>query len=60
LTIAQDADSSTVDGMPKAARESGAAEYWLPPADISSALLLLCQAEAPGTGGGSTNGGGGR
>lgn len=60
LTIAQDADSSTVDGMPKAARESGAAEYWLPPADISSALLLLCQAEAPGTAGGSTNGGGGR
>lgn len=52
VTIAQDAETTTVDGMPRVARESGAAEYWLSPADISEALQLLCDSDASRAGGG--------
>lgn len=51
VTIAQDAETTTVDGMPRAARESGAADYWLSPPEISEALMLLCDSEAPRGGG---------
>lgn len=51
VTIAQDADTTTIDGMPRAARESGAAEYWLSPTEISEALLLLCEGDASRSGG---------
>ncbi len=51
VTIAQDAETTTVDGMPRVARESGAAEYWLTPTEISEALLLLCSSAAPRSGG---------
>lgn len=59
VTIAQDAETSAVDGMPRAARESGAAEFWLSPAEISSGLLLLCDSEQqPGGSVPSLSGGG--
>jgi two-component system chemotaxis response regulator CheB len=47
VTIAQDAETSVVDGMPRAARESGAAEFWLSPTEISTGLLFLCDSETP-------------
>lgn len=43
LTIAQDAESAVVDGMPAAARERGA-ELALPPAEIGSVLSSLARA----------------
>ena len=51
VTIAQDAETTTIDGMPRAARESGAAEYWLSPTEISEALLLFCEGESSRSGG---------
>jgi two-component system chemotaxis response regulator CheB len=41
LTIAQDESSSVVFGMPKQAIELGAAQYALPPDEISQALLRV-------------------
>ncbi len=41
-TIVQDADTAVVDGMPKAAREAGAAENVLPVHQIGRAILKAC------------------
>jgi two-component system chemotaxis response regulator CheB len=42
LTIAQDGESAVVNGMPRAACESGAAALCLPPAAIVQAVLAAC------------------
>lgn len=61
VTIAQDAETSAVDGMPRSARESGAAEYWLTPSEISLALQSLCDGEkSPGSSPAIVSGGGSR
>jgi two-component system chemotaxis response regulator CheB len=38
-TFAQDEASAAIDGMPRAAREDGAAERVLAPAEIAEALV---------------------
>jgi two-component system chemotaxis response regulator CheB len=45
-TIAQDAETSAVYGMPRAARENGAAADILPLAEIPAAVLLAAGVEA--------------
>ncbi len=47
-TIVQDGASSVVDGMPKAAREAGAAETVLPVSKIGSAVLAACSKSGAG------------
>jgi two-component system chemotaxis response regulator CheB len=54
LAIAQDAQSAAVNGMPRSASESGAAELVLPPLAIAHTLLRVC---APHARGGSGHGG---
>lgn len=44
-TFAQDATTATVDGMPRAARELGAAMWVLSPLAIAQALRRLCSEE---------------
>lgn len=51
LTIAQDAATATVDGMPRAARELGAAHWVLSPAATAQALRKLLVDERGGHGG---------
>lgn len=51
LTIAQDAATATVDGMPRAARELGAAHWVLSPAATVQALRKLLGDEKGGHGG---------
>jgi two-component system, chemotaxis family, protein-glutamate methylesterase/glutaminase len=51
VTMAQAAETTTVDGMPRAARDSGAAEYWLSPMEISETLVVLCGSETASSGG---------
>lgn len=51
LTIAQDAVTATVDGMPRAARELGAAHWVLSPAATVQALRRLLGDERGGHGG---------
>jgi two-component system chemotaxis response regulator CheB len=47
LAIAQDQPSSTVYGMPRNARELGAAEHVLAPADIANELVRTADALRP-------------
>lgn len=54
LTIAQDGSSAAVNGMPRSAVESGAAELVLTPPAIAQALLRVC---APAAGGSGSHGG---
>lgn len=53
LTIAQDGQSAAVNGMPRSAAESGAAELVLTPPAIAQTLLRVCTA----TRGGGSRGG---
>ena len=48
FTIAQDEHSSAVYGMPRTAKECGAAEVSLPPEEIAKALLKRLSAREPG------------
>lgn len=48
LTIAQDAQSAAVNGMPRAASESGAAALSLPPSAIAQVLIESCMLSARG------------
>jgi two-component system chemotaxis response regulator CheB len=43
ITLAQDETSSTIFGMPRAAKEVGAVEELLPPGDIAKRLIALVQ-----------------
>jgi two-component system, chemotaxis family, protein-glutamate methylesterase/glutaminase len=46
-TIAQAAPSALIDGMPRAARELGAAEWIVPLDEIANALAMMAQGAAP-------------
>ena len=47
LVVIQDVDSAQFDGMPKTARESGVADYVLPPQDMPAALLEYASRVSP-------------
>jgi two-component system chemotaxis response regulator CheB len=47
LTIAQDEETSAVYGMPKAARDNGAASLVLPLSEISAAVLRATGVPVP-------------
>jgi two-component system CheB/CheR fusion protein len=51
LAIAQDGQSAAVNGMPRSASESGAAELVLPPVAIAHTLLRVCTPSGKGGGG---------